>query len=75
MVEIIIRYTDKVNADPAKNALCFKSGDVISVQDVGWKWSNNELKNPEWRILKVKAHGSMSLRCLLCQGEIVLHQV
>jgi len=53
MCEMLIRVVDKVNDDPYLDAKCTKRGDVITVQPDGWGWSRAELRNPDWRIIKI----------------------
>ena len=54
MCEILLRVRDKVNdADPYLDAQCLKRGDVVVVVENGWPWSEAELTNPDWRILKL----------------------
>jgi hypothetical protein len=52
MSEWLIRVVDKVNDDPVLDAQCMKRGDVVVVCPDGWQWSQAELDNPEWRVLK-----------------------
>lgn len=53
MCEILLHYTDKVtNADP-KYAHNYLSGDVIAICPDGWGWSQAELTNPNWRLIKM----------------------
>lgn len=60
-----MRVVDKVNGDdPAKDARCLKRGDVVVVCRDGHPWSQLELDNPEWRIVKVPG---MSLE----EGELL----
>lgn len=47
-MEILCRIVDKGPGDD-----CSKRGDIISVQPDGWAWSNEELTNPDWRIIAV----------------------
>lgn len=54
MCEILLRVVDKVNYEnPYKNAECLKRGDVVVVVEDGHVWGAQELRNPDWRILKV----------------------
>ncbi len=53
MSEVLIRVVDKVNADPYLDAQCLKRGDVVAIMPDGHAWGNEELRNPEWRILKM----------------------
>lgn len=53
MCEMLVRVVDKVNDDPYLDAQCTKRGDVIAIQPDGWVWGTEELRNPEWRIIKI----------------------
>jgi len=53
MCELLIRVIDKVNNDTRLNYQCTKRGDVIVVVEDGWNWTEKELKNPDWRIIKL----------------------
>lgn len=53
MCEILLRVVDKVGTDPYNDAKLLKAGDVVCVQDDGWPWGREELKNPDWRIVKI----------------------
>lgn len=53
MCELLIRVTDKINSDTKANYQATKRGDVIVVVEDGWKWSEKEQKNPDWRIVKL----------------------
>lgn len=53
MCELLVRVVDKVNSDFYLNCQCTKRGDVIVVQEDGWKWGKEELSNPDWRIISM----------------------
>jgi hypothetical protein len=53
MCELLIRVRDKVNDDPYLDARCFKRGDVVVVVDDDWQWGREELRNPDWRIVRL----------------------
>jgi hypothetical protein len=54
MAEILIRVVDKRNlADPQLDRACFRRGDVIAICPDGCLWGNEELLNPDLRILRV----------------------
>lgn len=53
MAELLIRVVDKSNDDPYLDVQCLKRGDVVVICEDGHEWSQAELTNPEWRILKV----------------------
>ena len=45
---------DKVNPnDSTLDALCLKQGDVVCVMPDGHPWTQKELTNPNWRIIRV----------------------
>ena len=46
-MEILIRVVDKGAAED-----CSKAGDIIATVPNGWQWSNAELTNPDWRIVR-----------------------
>jgi len=53
-VEILVQRVDKINPSSDKsNAQLFKRGDVITVHDVGWPWSYNEIENGDRVIMKI----------------------
>lgn len=53
MAELLIRVVSKVNLDDIyKDVKLTKRGDVIVAQPDGWLWGSEELRNPDWRILK-----------------------
>lgn len=54
MAEIIFWARDKVKPwDAELDAQAYKRGDVISIHPDGWAWSQRELTNPDWRILRL----------------------
>ncbi len=53
MAELLVRVKDKINEDFYLNCQCTKAGDVICIQPDGWNWGREELKNPDWRIIKM----------------------
>lgn len=54
MAELLIRVKDKINAvDYYKNFQCTKRGDVIVACPDGWNWGNDELSDPQYRIVKI----------------------
>ncbi len=54
MCELLVRVVDKTNIDsPYLDAKCLKRGDVVVVAENGWAWSVEELRNPDWRIVKI----------------------
>lgn len=54
-IEALVRIVDKTDPKNAINdAWLTKAGDVIVVCPQGWKWSKEELNNPEWVILRIK---------------------
>jgi len=53
MCELLVRLVDKVNDDPELDLQCLKRGDVVTIQEDGWNWSERERTNPDWMIIKV----------------------
>lgn len=54
MCEIIFFVRDKFNPeDVYADVKCYKRGHVIMVKPAGWPWTELELTNPDWRILKL----------------------
>jgi hypothetical protein len=49
MAEFLVRIRDKVDHNP----MLLGEREVVCVCPDGWKWSQIEQKNPDWRILKV----------------------
>lgn len=54
-MEAIFFVVDRVAEDPYVDAMAYKRGDVIVVKPDGWPWSEAELTNPDWRIIKFPA--------------------
>lgn len=53
-MELLVRVVDKRDfKDPVMDAKLTKAGDVIAVKEDGSDWGLEELKNPEWRIVRV----------------------
>lgn len=53
MAELLMMVVDKTHSDPSVDPRCFKRGMVICVQPDNWPWGLEELRNPDWRILRV----------------------
>ena len=54
MAELLIRIShDQRRADEG-DGKHLMAGDVITVQEDGWKWSQREQNNPEWEIRRVR---------------------
>lgn len=53
MAELLVRVRDKVSPDPYLNVRLTKRGDVIVVMPDGHDWAADELRNRDWRIVKV----------------------
>jgi len=47
MAEILIKWED------SGAAFNYRKGDVIAICPNGWQWSNAEMTNPAWRIIKL----------------------
>ena len=66
MCELLIRVRDKVNPlDPYKDAKLMKRGDVVAVVPDGHVWGLEELRNPDWRILRVPGVSSLQMSSFL----------
>lgn len=52
MAEMLVRIVDKINPDPKLDLLCRKRGDVVCIMPDGHGWSEAEITNPEWTIVK-----------------------
>lgn len=52
MAEILVRWTDNTHADPAKDAWCYKRGDVVVVMPDGHEWGRKE-GPPHFRVVKL----------------------
>lgn len=54
MADLLIRIRDKESSGDAEtDALQFKRGDVIAVWETPGPWGIEELRNPDWRILRL----------------------
>lgn len=53
MCEALIAITDRLPSSDPNYALNYLALDIIVVCDDGWAWSEAELTNPDWRVLKV----------------------
>lgn len=52
MCEMLVRTVDKVSADPVKDALLSKRGNVIAIKPDGHEWTQRELTNPHWVVVR-----------------------
>lgn len=53
-MELLVRIADKRDEkDPVKDARLTKAGDVLAFHEDGADWGVMEVKNPEWRIVRV----------------------
>lgn len=52
MAELLVRIIGKVSQDEKKDAALSKRGHVISARPDGHAWTDRELKNPEWMIVR-----------------------
>lgn len=53
-MELLVRVRDKVNPkDATLDLLCLKRGDVVHAAKDGHAWTQAEIENPDWRILKL----------------------
>lgn len=52
MCEMLVRTQDNVLPDAIENLKSWKRGMVITVQEDGWVWGNEELNNPVFAIIK-----------------------
>jgi len=50
--ELLVRRTDKVSIDKVEDSIILKRGDVVVVCPSPWNWSQAELNNPNWIIIK-----------------------
>lgn len=51
--EVLLRVANKTNPDSLfLDVGCLKRGDVVCVVDIGHQWSQLELTNPDWRIIR-----------------------
>ncbi len=54
MADLLIRIRDKESSgDPETDAVQFKRGDVIAVWPTPGPWGTEELRNPDWRIVRL----------------------
>lgn len=52
MAEVLIRFVDKAGVAQGKAHRVLRAGDIVTVRPDGAYWSNKELSNPEWRIVR-----------------------
>lgn len=50
--ELLVRRTDKVSLDKVEDSIILKRGDVVVVCPSPWNWSQAELNNPNWIVVK-----------------------
>lgn len=65
MCELLIRLVDKVNDDPELDLQCLKRGDVVTIQEDGWSWSERERTNPDWMIVKIPGVSASTFNYLM----------
>lgn len=53
MCEALIHFTDQLPSTDPNYALRYLAFDIIVVCDDAWPWTEAELTNPNWRVLKV----------------------
>lgn len=53
MAEILLHFTDKVPNSHPDYAMNYGAMDIVVVCADGWTWTEAELTNPNWRIVKV----------------------
>jgi hypothetical protein len=53
MCEILIQFTDKVPNTDSTYHLNYIQGDAIVACEDGWGWTDTEINNPKWRIIKI----------------------
>ena len=54
MAELLLRVVDKpLSGDLSLDVQRTMRGDVITVQEDGWSWSDKELNNLDWRIIAI----------------------
>jgi hypothetical protein len=46
MAELLVKAVDASHSDPAKDAMCYKRGDVVDVQENGFAWGAMERLAP-----------------------------
>jgi hypothetical protein len=53
-MELLIRIVDKCSdPDPEKGIGYSRAGNVIAACPDGWQWSQMEIENPAWRVVRV----------------------
>ena len=53
MAEILIQIVDKVDNTHTLRAFNYSAGDVIDIQQDQWPWTQKELTNPSWRVVRL----------------------
>ena len=52
MAEALISFQDQLPSSDPNYKLRYRAGEIITIQQDGWPWSDAELTNPQWRIIK-----------------------
>ena len=52
-MELLVRRLQKPNWSAQANGTGSWIGDVVTIHEDGWPWSQRELTNPEWLVVKV----------------------
>ena len=65
MCEIYVRTEPRFNADPYLDVKCYKRGDVVTIQEDGWKWGSAELNNGAHSIIAVPGVAAAKMVALL----------
>lgn len=64
-MELLIRVVDRVSDDPVRHHQLTKCGDVIAYQPDGGPWGIEDLRNPDWRIVRVPGLAEAEARALV----------
>lgn len=75
IVELLMQHTNKVNPDAYRDPGCEKRGDVITIQREGWGWTQTELNNPDWRIIKLNLPVNVILSLLAPEEGEFAHRI
>jgi hypothetical protein len=65
MAELLLRQRDRSELPVEQRALTFRRGDVIVACPNNWAWTQEELTNPDWRILALPSVGLSAINQFL----------
>lgn len=72
LVDLCIRWEDKVNADPFEDWGCSKQGDVIEILPAGSDFGSDIHNDSRWRIVRLDIPSTLIEALLTPETEAVL---